>query len=339
MRIGIDARKIADFGIGTYVRNLLRDLPIVAPEDEYVALAPARLAHLLPEGVERIELDAPHYSVREMFAVGRAIERARLDLFHAPHYVTPVTRVPMVVTIHDLIHLRDRNPMKRLYARRMIGRAVRRARRVLTVSETVKREIVAAFGCDAEHVLVTPNGVDARFSPVGAGVSPTGGRRAGDYFLYVGNDKPHKNVDLLVDAVPPGAQLILAGAPFERFRDRATLAGFVSDDELAALYRGAIALVMPSREEGFGLPALEAMASGCAVITSTAPALVEITGYAALHAPTSSDASIDALREAMTRVMSDEALRASMSSRGVERAREFTWTRCAEITSSAYRAR
>jgi glycosyltransferase involved in cell wall biosynthesis len=327
MRIGIDARKIADFGIGTYVRNLLRELHALGGDD-YVALASARLSALVPEGIERIELDAPHYSVREMFAVGRAIERARLDLFHAPHYVTPVTSVPMVVTIHDLIHLRDRNPMKRLYARRMIGRAVRRARRVLTVSETVKREIVETFGCNAEHVVVTPNGVNGRFSPVGA-------RRAGEYFLYVGNDKPHKNVDLLVDAMPPGAQLVLAGAPFARFRERATLAGFVSDDELAALYRSAIALVMPSREEGFGLPALEAMASGCAVITSTSAALIEITGDAALHA----DASIDALREAMTRVMNDVALRASLSSRGVERAREFTWSRCAEITSAAYRAR
>jgi glycosyltransferase involved in cell wall biosynthesis len=327
MRIGIDARKIADFGIGTYIRNLLRELHALGGDD-YVALAPARLAALVPKGIERIELDVPHYSVREVFAVGRAIERARLDLFHAPHYVTPVTRVPMVVTIHDLIHLRDRNPVKRLYARRMIGRAVRRARRVLTVSETVKGEIVATFGCDAEHVMVTPNGVDARFSP-------TGERRGGEYFLYVGNDKPHKNVDLLVDALPPGVELVLAGAPFERFRGRATLAGFVSDDELAALYRRAIALVMPSREEGFGLPALEAMASGCAVITSTAAALIEITGDAALHV----DASTGALRDAMTRVMNDAALRASLASRGVERAREFTWPRCAEITSAAYRAR
>jgi glycosyltransferase involved in cell wall biosynthesis len=342
MRIGIDARKIADFGIGTYIRNLLRELPLLGGEDSYVALAPERLAHLVPSGVERVELDAPHYSLRELFAAGSAIERARLDLFHAPHYVTPFTRVPTVVTIHDLIHLRHPHLLKRAYARRMLRRAVEKSRRVLTVSETVKREIVETFGCEEEHVVVTPNGADPRFRPHGP-------RQGGQYFLYAGNDKPHKNVDLLVAAfelaqwrdtsrgptLPARAGLILAGAGFERFRRRATLAGFVSDDELAALYRGAIALVLPSSEEGFGLPALEAMASGTAVITSKAPALVGLTGDAALHA----ELSIDALSEAMVRVANDASLRESLAARGAERAREFTWTRCAERTRIAYRAR
>jgi len=320
MRIGIDARKIGDFGIGTYIRNLLREL--VALGDEYVAFAPADA--VLPPGVEHVVVDAPHYSIRELIAVGRAADRARLDLFHAPHYVVPFTRVPLVVTVHDLIHLRHPNPLARLYARRMIGRAVRKARRVLTVSETVKREIEEAFG--AKKVIVAPNGVD--HLPTANGQQPTA-----NYFLYVGNDKPHKNVDLAVDAAARiGATLVLAGAPFERFRGRARLAGFVSDAELAALYRGAIALVMPSREEGFGLPALEAMRCGTAVITSTAPALVEVTGDAALHVPP----SIDALGNAMARIANDAAFRASMIARGEARARDFTWKRCARIVRDAY---
>lgn len=319
MRIGIDARKIADFGIGTYIRNLLREL--VALGDEYVAFAPADAA--LPPGVEHVVVDAPHYSIRELIAVGRAADRARLDLFHAPHYVVPFTKVPLVVTVHDLIHLRHPNPLARLYARRMIGRAVRKARRVLTVSETVKREIEETFG--AKKVTVAPNGVDH--------LSANGQRSTANYFLYVGNDKPHKNVDLAVDAAGRiGASLVLAGASFERFRGRARLAGFVSDAELAALYRGAIALVMPSREEGFGLPALEAMRCGTAVITSTAPALVEVTGDAALHvAP-----EVGALAEAMSRMANDGALRASMIARGEARARDFTWKRCARIVRDAY---
>ena len=319
MRIGIDARKIADFGIGTYIRNLLREL--VALGDEYVAFAPADAA--LPPGVEHVVVDAPHYSIRELIAVGRAAGRARLDLFHAPHYVVPFTKVPLVVTVHDLIHLRHPNPLARLYARRMIGRAVRKARRVLTVSETVKREIEETFG--AKKVTVAPNGVDH--------LSANGQRSTANYFLYVGNDKPHKNVDLAVDAAGRiGASLVLAGASFERFRGRARLAGFVSDAELAALYRGAIALVMPSREEGFGLPALEAMRCGTAVITSTAPALVEVTGDAALHvAP-----EVGALAEAMSRMANDGALRAAMIARGEARARDFTWKRCARIVRDAY---
>ena len=319
MRIGIDARKIADFGIGTYIRNLLREL--VALGDEYVAFAPADA--VLPPGVEHVVVDAPHYSIRELIAVGRAADRARLDLFHAPHYVVPFTKVPLVVTVHDLIHLRHPNPLARLYARRMIGRAVRKARRVLTVSETVKREMEETFG--AKKVTVAPNGVDH--------LSANGQRSTANYFLYVGNDKPHKNVHLAVDAAARiGAPLVLAGAPFERFRGRARLAGFVSDAELGVLYRGAIALVMPSREEGFGLPALEAMRCGTAVITSTAPALVEVTGDAALHvAP-----EVGALAEAMSRMANDGALRASMIARGEARARDFTWKRCARIVRDAY---
>ncbi len=335
MRIGIDARKIADFGIGTYIRGLLGALVAQRPDendrDTYVAFAPENHARLLPAGIEHVVVDAPHYSIRELVAVGRAADRARIDLFHAPHYVVPFTSVPFVVTVHDLIHLRHPNPLARMYARQMIGRAVRRSRRVLTVSETVKGEIVATFGCGDDHVVVTPNGVGLPFTA-------EGNVAEGRYFLYVGNDKPHKNVDVLVEAFGriAGASLVLTGAAFERFRDRenVVVSGFVSDGELAALYRGAIALVTPSREEGFGLPALEAMACGCAVITSNAPSLVEITGDAALHA----EPTIDALADAMQRVASDSVLRGDLARRGIERAKNFTWMRCAERTRAAYRA-
>src|SRR5688572_33011910 len=111
MRVGIDARKIADFGIGTYIRGLLRGLVDLDRDDEYVAFAPAGTR--LPAGVRHHVVDAPHYSMRELFAVGRAANQERLDVFHAPHYVVPVTRTPLVVTIHDLIHLHQplRNPL------------------------------------------------------------------------------------------------------------------------------------------------------------------------------------------------------------------------------------
>ena len=326
MRIGIDARKIGDYGIGTYIRGLLGAL-VALGGHQYIAFAPEGTK--LPDGVEHVTVDAPHYSVRELFALGRAANRARIDLFHAPHYVTPVTRVPVVVTIHDLIHLHQplRNRAAKLYARAMLGRAVRKSAAVLTVSEAVKRDLLA-FG--AKHVVVTPNGIDARFTADGP-------RAQGRYFLYAGNDKPHKRVDLLVAAFArvkrelPDVNLVLAGAAFERFRDVAITPGFVDDAELAALYRGAMALVLPSIEEGFGLPAAEAMACGAPVITSDAPALVEITDAAALHASSAQD-----FAASMLRVARDGDLRASMSAAGVDRARDFTWRRCAEATRKAY---
>ena len=317
MRVGIDARKLRDFGIGTYIRGLLRGLVELRTGDEYVAFAPKGAE--LPAGVEHLVVDARHYSIRELFVVGRAADRARLDVFHAPHYVVPFTNVPVVVTIHDLIHLHQpvRNPFAKVYARAMLKRAVHKARCVLTVSNAVKEQLEEELG--ARNVRVTPNGVET-------------GRRgsSGDYFLYVGNDKPHKNVGTLVEAAKrANVRLVLAGASFKEYGGR----GFVSEDELSELYANALALVLPSDEEGFGLPAAEAMAHGTAVITSRAPALLELTGNAALHVD-ARDA--DALAEAMRRVANDASLRAQLGAKGAERAREFTWKRCAEETRKSY---
>jgi len=317
VRVGIDARKLRDFGIGTYIRGLLRGLVELRTGDEYVAFAPKGAE--LPAGVEHLVVDARHYSIRELFVVGRAADRARLDVFHAPHYVVPFTNVPVVVTIHDLIHLHQpvRNPFAKVYARAMLKRAVHKARCVLTVSNAVKEQLEEELG--ARNVRVTPNGVET-------------GRRgsSGDYFLYVGNDKPHKNVGTLVEAAKrANVRLVLAGASFKEYGGR----GFVSEDELSELYANALALVLPSDEEGFGLPAAEAMAHGTAVITSRAPALLELTGNAALHVD-ARDA--DALAEAMRRVANDASLRAQLGAKGAERAREFTWKRCAEETRKSY---
>lgn len=336
MRIGIDARKLADFGIGTYIRGLLHGLAELGDGDErYVVFAPESARALVPAGFEHVALDAPHYSLRELVVMGRAAERARLDLFHAPHYVVPVTRVPLVVTIHDLIHLHQpqTNPFAPLYARTMLRRAVRRGKRVLTVSEAVGRELAAEL--HATNVTVAPNGIEHEV------FRPDGPRGDGRYFLFAGNDKPHKNVARLVEAFTRlrrgGVQLVLAGGDFHRYTsvDGVIAAGFLETPaELAALMRGAIALVQPSLEEGFGLPAAEAMACGTAVITSNAASLVEVTADAALHAEAT---NVDALTAAMQRVLDDDELRASLGARGVLRARSFTWTRCAEITREVYR--
>jgi glycosyltransferase involved in cell wall biosynthesis len=336
MRIGIDGRKIADYGIGTYIRGLLRGLAEIAGGDHYVVFAPARHRTLVPDGFEHIALDAPHYSMRELYAVGRAAASARIDLMHAPHYVVPFAHCPVVVTIHDLIHLRHANPLKRLYARTMIARAAARSARVLTVTESVKRDLVAELAMDESKIVVTPNGIDEHFRAAQANPHPS------RYFLYAGNDKPHKNAGALVQAFTllrkeiADVSLVLAGAPFERFQHREGVAcpGFVAESELASLMRNALALVQPSLDEGFGLPAAEAMAAGTAVITSNAAALVEITGDAALHVDAH---DVPALAAAMRRIMRDEELRLTLARRGIERARAFTWRQCAEATQRAYR--
>ena len=336
MRIGIDARKISDFGIGTYIRGLLAGLAECAGDEEYVVFAPRSARGLIPNRFEHFVLDVPHYSIRELFAVGVAARKAEIDLLHSPHYVVPFTRCPVIVTIHDLIHLRVRhtNPFAAPYARTMLRRAATKTIRILTVSEAVKSEVVTTYGVPAAKIVVTRNGVDDVFrqhAPV---------PRPSNYFLYAGNDKPHKNVDRLVAAfgnVRAKTQLglVLAGAPFERFAqvEGVVTPGFVAEAELAALYRHAIALVMPSSEEGFGLPAAEAMASGTAVITSKNAALVEVTADAALHVDA---ASVSDLAQAMLRVANDDELRLRLARAGIERSRSFNWLRCAQSTRRAY---
>ena len=338
MRVAIDARKIEDYGIGTYIRGLLGGLVEIGGDEQYVVRAPPSARELVPSGLEHIALEAPHYSFRELLVVSRAVERARIDVFHAPHYVVPFTRCKSVVTIHDLIHLHQKQERRLapLYARVMIGRAVRKSARVLTVSHAIKQQIVREFQCDDSHVVVTPNGVDVRFH------TPEPCRSPAQYFLFVGNDKPHKNVDRVVEAfgivkkAMPDMSLVLAGSRFQRFAaiDGVITPGFVTNVELASLYRNTLALVAPSIEEGFGLPALEAMTSGAAVITSHDPALEEITSSAALHVDAMSSGEIAA---AMQRIATDDALRLELAARGIERARRFTWRECARETRRVYR--
>ena len=326
MRIGIDCRKIADFGIGTYVRGLVGGLAELGGGDEYVLFVP----HAIDVPFEQITVDAPNYSVRELFVLGRAIAKARLDLFHAPHFVLPWTSCPSIVTVHDVIlaHYPPPQPGGSIYYSVMMRRALRKSVRVLTVSEAAKRAITEAFPCDPSKIAVTPNGIDALFFERGVPATDFGA-----YFLYVGNDKPHKNVGALVEAFRgiEGASLVLVGADFARYRDvpRVVTAGFVTIERLAELYRGALALVMPSLEEGFGLPVAEAMACGTPVIASDIPALREVGGGAVLLT--------NDFAGAMRRVVHDPALRKALATRGRARAAQFTWRRCAELTREAYR--
>jgi glycosyltransferase involved in cell wall biosynthesis len=332
MRIGIDCRKIADFGIGTYVRGLVHGLAALGTNDELVAFVPSFAQENLPPNVEAVVTDVPNYTVRELIILGRAVANARLDLFHSPHFVLPWTSVPSIATIHDVIpfHFPPPNPVARLYLSMMVPRALRKSARVATVSEAAKRAIVGHFEVDAAKIVVTPNGIDDLF--FGAGSPATD---LGRYFLFVGNDKPHKNVGALVEAFAelrrgdPSLGLVFVGAKFERLAnvDGVVTTGFVTIERLAELYRGAIAVVVPSLEEGFGLPVAEAMACGTPVIASDITSLREVGGDAVVYADPRSPA---AFAEAMRRVNRD------LVERGRARAALFTWRRCAELTRQMY---
>jgi len=359
LRVALDARKLRDFGIGTYVRGLMG---AAAADGRFELAALVRRgdeAHL-PEGVAPVRCDAAEYGLAEPLAVRRALARARFDVFHAPHYVVPAFPPrATVVTVHDLIHLRrpeHATIAKRLYATGMLRRALRAARAVLTVSEAVRRDLAAFAPAHAGKVRVVPNGVEGRFlEPVAPADVDRVRRAAGleaPYVLFLGNDKPHKNLEGLLAAfaaVPRAGlphRLVLAGGAAARaaarraaaeaagVADRTVDLGVLPEADVVPLLAGASALVLPSFLEGFGLPVLEAQAVGTPVVCSDRGGLPEAAGDAALVVPLEESA---ALPGAILRLLSEPDLAALLSAKGRERARAFTWAAALEGVAAAWR--
>jgi glycosyltransferase involved in cell wall biosynthesis len=273
-----------------------------------------------------------------------------VSLLHEPHYVLPpLVPCRAVVTIHDCIHLMFPqylpNRFAYAYARATLWAATRRAERIFTVSETSKADILRYCDVPAERIIVVYNAIDDRFAapPDMDAVERVRERYQlnGPFALYVGNIKPHKNLERLIDAFDlvrrngfERLELLIIGDQISKYprlrravdkhklHKHVRFLGFVADDTLAALYRLATVFVFPSLYEGFGLPPLEAMASGTPVVTSNRSSLPEVVGDAAVLVDPYSAASI---AEGIQRVLSDADLRRTLSERGLARAREFSW--------------
>jgi glycosyltransferase involved in cell wall biosynthesis len=364
VRIAIDARKLRDFGIGTYIRNLLRHLARLDATTEFVVLCREQdcaFVTELGENFRAVTEPSRPYSLREQFAIPLELRRAGVNLFHAPHYVLPpMTPCRSVVTIHDCIHLRFPQYLpSRLgyaYARSSLWVAAHRSARVLTVSEASKRDILEYFRVPESKVTVIYNAIDERFheEPPADEVMRVQERYqlTDPFILYAGNIKPHKNLERLIEAfhmVRRGElehiKLLIIGDEISKYatlrravhryklHKHVRFFGFVPDATLAILYRLARVFVFPSLYEGFGLPPLEAMASGTPVITSNLSSLPEVVGDAAMlidpYQP-------DAIAGAMRRVLQDERLRDDMRERGLARVREFSWARSVKQVREIY---
>jgi len=258
----------------------------------------------------------------------------RPSVFFSPGFNPPaVCRVPLVITIHDLAHIQlpcFSNYRRRFYYEFLVRPASNRARRVITVSEYSRREILRWTGLPEGSVTNVGNGVDSTFRPEGHRYDP-----GFPYILYVGNARPHKNLNRLFSAFAqiddPRLHLVLTTPKTQELvmrliekgiEGRVRFAGPVSDEDLPALYRGALALVFPSLMEGFGLPPLEAMACGTPVVASGSTAIPEVVGDAALLVDPLDAADI---RQGIERVLEDSALRNAMRQSGLARARLFSW--------------
>ena len=364
VRIGIDARKLHDFGIGTYIRNLLRQLARLDRETEFVLFSRPEdregLAALGPN-FRAVAETAGNYSVSEQLRIPLALRRERVTLFHAPHYVLPpLVGCRAVVTIHDCIHLMFPqylpHRVAHAYARASIALAARRATRVLTVSESSKRDILRFVDAPEDKIDVIYNSYDERF-----GVEPREGdvvrvreryQLHDEFVLYAGNVKPHKNLERLIDAFHlvrnrglDHLKLVLIGDEISKYsalrravhqhqlHKYVRFLGYLPEETLAVMYRLAGVFVFPSLYEGFGLPPLEAMASGTPVVTSNVSSLPEVAGDAALLVDPYDP---HAIADGIFRVLTNEDLRRDLRRKGLARAHQFSWEQSVRRVRAIY---
>lgn len=365
MRWGIDARTIQDHfpGIGSYSFALIRHMAPLAPNDELVVFYdPAAhntrfdLATLGEQpNVRLVASPWSTFGAAQQMALRQAARRERLHLYHSPYYLMPYALpCPAVVTVHDLIpHAMPGSlPDPRLAPlyRLLVGLAVRRAAHVIVDSQATREDLLRYRHVAPGRVTSIPLAAEERFHPVSADALRLRLKLDRPYLLYLGTNKPHKNLVRLVNAwasVPAAArgdcQLVLAGYLDPRYPQAAQAAaplgeavrllGEVAAEDLPALYSGARWLVFPSLYEGFGLPVLEAMACGTPVACSRGSSLGEVAGDAAL---TFDPTDVPSIAAVLARLPGDDRLRSEMAPRAREQAARFSWEATARATLAVY---
>jgi glycosyltransferase involved in cell wall biosynthesis len=328
-------------GDETHVLGLLRELPKLEAEVRFAAVT--RHPERVPEGVEAIELPARSQQWRMAWSLPRLLRRLQPAIAHFQHVVAPGTAARTVLTIHDLSFERDPGLMgrsDRFFFRTMVPRSARRAERILAVSERTRQDLVEHYDIDPRKIDIIWNGVDEVFRPDGP-------RHDGQpYLLFVGGLQARKDPAVAIEAlslIGGDLRLVLAGPDkgkadearraAARFglEDRVVITGHVESGELASLYRGAEAFVFPSRYEGFGLPIVEAMASGTPVVATAVGAIPEVAGEAAVLVEPGNPV---ALAGGIERALAD---RDRLVRAGLERARLYSWRETAQRTLAVYR--
>lgn len=267
------------------------------------------------------------------------IRKAKPEVFYSPSFMPPVAfSTPYIFTVHDLMHLFYYSKMHRVYYQQVIARLAKKARKIITVSEFSKQQLVELLGIKSDLIRVIYNGVDPSFA-----LNTEQHEMGRPYLLYVGNRRKNKNLAAMLVAfaqakIPKDFVFLLTGNPNPelivllsklRITSRVRFLGFVKESELPKLYKGAYATMFVSLMEGFGLPLIESMASGTPVLTSSESSLPEIAGDAALCV---NPYEVGAITEGINRLYSDQDLYHDLREKGFRRAAEFSWQTTAKET-------
>ncbi len=370
MLLGFDIRRADAFGVGTYIKSLLRAFARRGPEHEYLLVGSPRhhaLLGELPENFRLVEFEKPYGSLDDHLRLQFLLRPLAPDVFHIPHRAVPYfIPCPYVVTLHDLDKIVFQEAfgsrLKAEFVFRVLRHGLTHADRIIAVSQATKRDLISLVGVPGHRIEVIHNAIDEQFTVTDSEQDRllTLERYQVDYpfLLYVGNIQPQKNLPRLVEAFAVvqaeleqhprygELRLIIIGDDVaahpdlrrsvirSRVQHRVRFLGFVSIETLRIFYSSAAAFVFPSLYEGFGLPPLEAMAQGTPVVTSNISSLPEVVGDAAvLVNPENVFDIVRGIRQALL----DDDLRSTLSTRGRERAARFSWDRAAESVLDIYR--
>ncbi|MEK7166749.1 MAG: glycosyltransferase family 1 protein [Patescibacteria group bacterium] len=360
MKIGIDARLWNETGVGRYIRALVTNLASTGNSHEFTLFLRRHEYNELPlpgPAFRKVLADVPWHTVTEQLKMPAIYSQAKVDLIHIPYFAVPVfTPLPFVVTIHDLTisHFSTGKAttlaypiyrLKHFGYKIVLSYAVKRAATIITVSETVKKQLTQEYSIDPGKVVVTYEAGDLE-----NGIKSSRGF-PDQYLLYVGNAHPHKNIEKLIEAYEmlrtqfPKLKLILIGKhdyfyariksliSVKKLTSDIILPGNVSNAELVSWYSHAAVFVIPSLAEGFGIPALEAMSLECPVVCSNIGVFHEIYGEAAVYFNLNNKEDLVAK---LIQVLNNKTLRNELVRKGKNKAHEYSWSKMTRETLSIY---